>query len=235
MLKYRVDSLDSVDAAHRAFYIADRAGGYRLDVEGVVDPAVAMRELEEARAAHCATKAQIRELREQLSAQESASAAAEAAQEARLADEVRKYQELKLAELAALKVDHARILVEHEARIILADLAAHDYHALLMPHVIQRLAVDNGALVVKGADGNASTVDQLKASFRADPAFQSVIRGASAADHEAQARRVAAARGDPVAAGPNTVTRSTFDRMPAARQTKHMREGGQVVDDETVH
>lgn len=87
----------------------------------------------------------------------------------------------------------------HEARAILKDIAESGCAEILMPHVMERIGVERRgeewALIVMDATGKPTsmTVDALKDELRDSPAFKRLVKGSTADEAAAHARKVQAA------------------------------------------
>ncbi len=138
------------------------------------------------------------------------------------------YAASQQAQLASLRADRDRVVLERTAVEIAARLANLDCHTLLMPHIREKLEAheENGALVISAK--GAPTLDHLVEQFRNDPAFAPIIKGASPQEKAFHARRVAETLG----ASPPTksMTRAQFERLEPSHRSEHARAGTKISD-----
>ena len=195
MLKYEVDKLDDVAENLRGMY-AESEGKFRLKVDGLEDTGALKRAKEHESKARKEQSERARLAEERLAELESQSAAA-IAEAARKGGDVaaleKSWQEkmdkatAKLAgELSARDSIVRNLTVGNTAQAIAADLAVQGSSKALLPHIERRLTMEmrdgQPVVVVLDASGKprASTVDELKAEFQADPAFAPLIVASNA-------------------------------------------------------
>jgi hypothetical protein len=212
MLKYEVQDLADVEEAHRGLYVPIEAGAFRLDVVGF-ETAEQLREgLRAEVSAKKAARAELARLEKQAqeSAQRQAEEEREAAQrraelEAQFNAKAEQEHARKLSEFAAaqqalideMRSARDRAAIKWAAESLAERIARPGCMELLLPHVRDRLIVqeDGGAYVVGVKD--LPSLDDLAAELFANPAFERIIKGASAQERAAHARRVAETLGVP--------------------------------------
>jgi len=131
------------------------------------------------------------------------------------------------AQLASLRADRNRVVLERTAVELAAKLSP-DYVEVLLPHIQERLEAHeaDGRLVVSAKD--LPTLDHLVEEFRANPVFARVVKGASAQEQAFHARRVAETLG----ASPPTqsMTRAQFEALSPTQRTERVRAGTKISD-----
>ena len=180
-LKFEVDTVEGLDASIAGLYDKTEGGKYRLKVEGIEDTSGLKKKVDELlNEKKAAAKAR----------QEAEEAAARAAEEAaRKSGDVsaleKSWQEKyakgigeKDSELSALRGSLNKMLVDNVAVSLANELAVQGSAAILIPHIKARLDIDTTGgepkTIVLGTDGKRSalTVDELKAEFAANQAFE---------------------------------------------------------------
>jgi hypothetical protein len=158
----------------------------------------------------------------------------EAEMEPLLKAEGEKYGAEQQAKVARMTAAVEEISKRKTAERIASGLARPGMRDLLLPHVLERVAVkwdgDECVAFFTAADGGEVSEPGLVAEFRElRPEFANVVEGASTDDKIAHARRVAATLG--LSATPaRALTRAQFDAMdPQARATA-MAGGATIVE-----
>lgn len=239
---------EEIREAAKQFYVEDKDVGFKLDVDGVEDPAelrrAKQRESERAKAAEAKLK-EIEDARK--TAEEAARKAAEEA--AKKSGDVaaldKSWQEKHTAALAELEgkfkplVDKQqsqinRLLIENVATGIASAIAVPGSADVLLPHIRQRLRVAerDGELttVVVDQQGQASaaTLAELTKEFQANKAFAPLIVGSKASGGGANGGRGSGASDN------KTITRAEFEGLGPAEKAAHFKQGGKVVDSITT-
>ena len=179
MLKLELDTLEGVDEAVSGLY-EKKGDKYRLKVEGVED--VSGLKAQVAKLLD-AKKAAQKQAREEAEAREAA--AAEAAAKAGDVDALTKSWEAKFAKREAELAESIRardaqlvdLTVGATATKLAGDLAVPGSADVLLPHIKNRLAYQDGRVVVLDGEGkpSAATVDELAKEIGNDKRFAPLI------------------------------------------------------------
>lgn len=161
-------------------------------------------------------------------------AAIEAEMDPLIAAEVEQASKEGRASIDSLADDYARLRREHEARTIIQAVAGEHAAVLLMPHVLERITVEQRdsewVVTILDAQGKPTNLEGLRQEFAANSAFAPLLRGESEAEKAAHARRVAEVLGENHGQT-KPLSRSTFDALSTASQAHHVRQGGEIFDD----
>lgn len=234
MLKFKLDSVEGLDASVAGLYEKGADGKYQLKVDGIPtdgDVTGLKKKVDEllAEKKAAALKAKEAEDAARLASEEAARKSGDvAALEKSWSDKFTKAIGGKDEEIAGLRGSLNTLLIDNVATQIANDLAVQGSSALLLPHIKGRLSVEvrdgKPQTVVVGADGKPSalTIDELKAEIAGNAAFAPVIAGSKASGGGASG----AGRGGGAA---KTVTRAQFDQMSPSQRMEHTRSGGKVT------
>lgn len=196
MLKFEVDSLESVEESQRSFYKETEGGKFRLDVDGLEDTGALKRakdrEKERAQKAEEAAKTlegQLTDLQKQIEEAKKAGHIEKGdveALEKSWAEKYSKLEELSAGKEKALQGQLNQLLVDNKAIQIASELAVEGSADVLLPHIKTRLTAieKDGQLVtsVLDSDGKPSalTLDELKTEIASNKAFAPLIAGSKA-------------------------------------------------------
>jgi len=193
-LKFKLDSLDGVEASQKAFY-KEVNGKFELDIEGHPDgdlSAANKRLLADLKDAQSKAKALEEAAKKTEEEKKAAIAAAQKEAEEKLKksgdiDGLTKSYEEKLAakeKEAAAKISELNaavynLTVVQTATNIAAKIATPGTAEVFMPHIIKRLRYEDGKVKVLDAQGNLSalTIEELETEFKNSPAFAPLIAG----------------------------------------------------------
>lgn len=245
-LKYKIEKLEDVAEAHRAFYKADAAGGFVLDADGIDDAAEIKRARDHEKDARKKAEQQLKELtdKQKLDEEKARKAAEDAARAAGNVTALEESWKTKYAtdlaakdaeyktQMESLTGDVDRLLRDNVARDISRKLALPGHDEVLLPHILGRLKVDvrDGQRVttVIDAKGQASalTLADLEKEIAANKVFSPLLVGSKGSG--------GGAGGDTRSGGANPaqkqVTRQAFDAMSHLDRAAHAKTGGTVID-----
>jgi hypothetical protein len=246
-LKYKLDSLDGLDDATKALY-EKKGDKFVLKVEGVEEgDAVGLKnKVEELLGQVGDLKKKVKEKEDtETAAQEAARRAAEDAAAKKgdiealrksadervataIADTEKKFKPTVEKQSGTIR----RLLVDNVATAMAARIGLKGSEALLIPHITNRLAVEERdgefVTVIRDANGKASalSVADLEKEFVGNTAFAPVIAGSKASGSGAGGDQNKGGG----AAGAKTVSRAAFDGMSHSERMAFSKEGGKVSD-----
>jgi hypothetical protein len=246
-LKYKLDSLDGLDDATKALY-EKKGDKFILKVEGVEDgDAVGLKNKVEE------LLGQVGELKKKNKEKEDAEAAAQEAARrsaedaaARKGDveSLRKSADERVAKSIAdteakfkptVEKQGAtirKLLVDNVATQMAAKIGLKGSEALLIPHITNRLAVEERdgdfVTVIRDGSGKASamSVDDLEKEFTGNAAFAPVIAGTKASGSGAGGDQNKGGG----AAGAKSMKRSDFEVLESDKRRAFLKDGGSLTD-----
>lgn len=246
-LKLKVEKLEDVPEAQRGLYSeVEGGGGFQLGVDDLPDVGPALRAKDHEVAAHAATKAELKRIKDaQKKIEDDARKASDdAALKSGDLEAYRKSAEKQRADdVAATRAEFEpkvqkldgtvrRLLVSDVATRLASELAVKGSEGPLAKLITDRLAVEERdgehITVVRGVDGKPSalSIDDLKKEILGDKALAPLLAGTKASGGGAGG----GTRGGG-AAGAKTIPRSTFNAMNPAEQRAHIAAKGTVHDD----
>jgi hypothetical protein len=121
--------------------------------------------------------------------------------DAGVAADVAEARELDGAQLARMQAQAARFQRQNAAEALVAPIAHPECIPALVPHAIDRIGIEQtddgeGRVTYRDANGNPTTREALQAELAARRSLARLIKGASAEEKAAHARRVALALGE---------------------------------------
>lgn len=188
-LKLKLDNLDGLDESLHGFY-EEKDGAFVLNLDGYEDPAALKRAKDHEKAARQKAEKDLKDLRTEFD-EFRQSIEDNADDKNRKKGDVTALEKSWEAKLEKAKADHQkeleardatinRLLVDSVAETLAAELS--DAPELLADLVRKRLTAHEGETRVLDANGelSATTVEELREEFRANPKYAAVIRGSQA-------------------------------------------------------
>jgi hypothetical protein len=247
MFKFKLDSLDGLSEEHKSLY-EKKGDKFVLKVDGLEDGDVAgLKTKNETLLADIAKlKEKVKENDE--AARNASEAARRAAEDAAAKkgdiEALRKSADERVAQARAeleaqLKpqiekqgATIKKLLVDNVAQQMAAKIGLKGSEALLLPHIQNRLAVEERdgefVTVIRDAQGKASAMGlpDLEKEFVGNQAFAPVIAGSKASGGGAGGDQNKGGG----AAGAKAIKRADFEQLGPDAQFKHMSDGGTVTD-----
>lgn len=243
-LRYEVSDLADVPEAYRAHYVPTEGGGFRLELDGYETREQLRAGLDAEKSHTQRARAELARLEKQAaesalrqSAQEREDAQRQDERVAQLNVEYEQEHARKLREYAAsqqalidgMRSARDRAAIKWAADSLAERIARPGCVALLLPHIRERLTVqeDGGAYSVGVKD--LPSLDDLAAELFANPAFERIIIGASPQERAIHAKRVAETLGEKPPTQP--LMRAQFEKLTPEKRAAHARSGATILDD----
>lgn len=241
-MKLVVSDLSEIDSSLHNLY--EEAGdSYRLKVDGIEDTGALKRAKDHEKESRKRAEAKARELEERLSQLEQVARSAEE-QKAKSSGDIdalekswagklsAREQELN-AKISALNASLQHTLVDKEAEKLAASLAIEGSSALLVPHIKQRLGVQESEegfktmVLDEFGKPSALTIGELINEFKARPEFSPVLAGSRASGGGAQGSNKSGS-----ALNTKTLSRTDFDNLNPGEKARFFKDGGTLKDDD---
>jgi hypothetical protein len=211
-LQAYVENLEQVGEEHRALYVANESGGFRLDADGVEDLGPLKRSIEHESGKRKRAESELQEVQTQIAQRTREAEEAAAATAARSREETEGNWQKKLTEDVAAKdaeykprVERqagfiARMATSNAAREIASRIGVKGSQEPLAQLIGAQIKVDvtDGGYTVRyfSSTGIETTLANLETELRGNPAIAPLIHGA-VRDRAAHAKRIGETLGRP--------------------------------------